>query len=361
MSTLTVSVGPQHPGSGHFRIIITLDGDTVVDAQPDPGYVHRTEEKIGEQKNYYQNIPHLERPIIPDSCGILYPYVLAVEELLGIRAPVRAQFLRAVTAELNRLIKHLYWLGIYGIFLGHSTMFMWPMGDRELFIELAQRITGARVTFAYFVPGGVRNDMPEDVKENALKHCSYFEERLDEYDKIFFSNPAVLKRTQGVGVLRREDAIELGCVGPTLRGSGVKADVRVDEPYDVYDQLEFEVPVLKEGDSYARAKVHYLEMRQSISIIRQALEKMPSGSVRTKLPTTFRPPPGEAYARAEAAGGAMCYYIVSDGGAKPYRLKLNSPSFKNLIAMPFLLKGYHMADVPTIFWSLDYWPMEADR
>ncbi|MBI2184009.1 MAG: NADH-quinone oxidoreductase subunit D [Thaumarchaeota archaeon] len=361
MSTMTLSVGPQHPGSGHFRLIITVDGDIIVKAEPDPGYVHRGEEKMAEVRNYIQNIPHIERPSIIDASGILYPYVLAVEDLLGKSAPERAQYIRMIMAELNRITSHLYFLSIFGIFLGHSTMFMWPMGDREVFIDLSQMIGGTRITFSHFVPGGVRSDAPDSFADKAEKTCDYFEGRLKEYERIFVNNPLCHQRTVGVGVLTKEDAIKLGVVGPSLRASGVKSDTRRDEPYDAYDKVDFEVPVYSEGDSYARLRVHFDEMRQSMSIIRQCIKQMPKGPVKQKLPPQLRPPAGEAYARTEAARGAMAYYIVSDGGNYPYRLKMNVASFRNLIAIPYLLKGVHLADMPTVYWGLDYWPVEADK
>lgn len=361
MSTMSLSVGPQHPGSGHFRLQLKVKGDIIVDVVPDAGYVHRGEEKMCEYRNLVQNIPHLERPVILDSVGVLYPYVLACEDLLDIEVPVRAQYLRVAMAEINRIISHLYWLGIYGIFLGHSTMFMWPMGDREPFIDLAQLASGARVTFAYLVPGGVRNDVPDSFESQALKVIRYFEGRLREYDNIFFSNPLFLGRTKGVGVLTKKDAISLGAVGPTLRGSGIRSDVRKTEPYDVYDELDFDIPVLDEGDSYSRAMVAFLEMKESLKIIKQAVEKMPKGPVKVGMRGQVRLPAGESYARAEAARGAMSYYIVSDAGKFPYRIKISPPSFRNLPTIPFLLKGARLADMPVIYWGINYWPVEADR
>ncbi|MEM1941486.1 MAG: NADH-quinone oxidoreductase subunit D [Candidatus Nitrosocaldus sp.] len=358
---LTLSVGPQHPGSGHFRLIVKVDGDMIVEALPDPGYVHRGEEKMCEYRNYIQNIPHLERPMIADSCGILYPYVLAVEEICNIAVPERAKYIRVIMAELNRCIFELYWLGIYGIFLGHSTMFMWPMADRELLIDLAEMASGARVTHAYFVPGGVRNDVPDTFPEKAKGHLLYFKNRLKEYKDIFYDNPLFQARTVGVGILSREDAINLGATGPVLRASGVDHDIRKVEPYDVYDEIDFEVVTMKEGDSFARAYVPWLEMYESVEIALQALEKMPSGPVRTKLGPNPKGAVGEAFKRVEAARGELAYYLVSDGNPKPYRVKLSVPSFREIPVMAHLLRGAKLADMPSIYWSMNYWPVEADR
>src|SRR6267143_1312305 len=266
---MSVSLGPQHPGAGHFRIRLWLDGDYVVKAEPDPGYVHRGEEKMGEYRNYIQNVPHLERPVILDSCGILFPYALAVDELMKNKIPPRGEYLRIIMAEINRIVSHMYFIGIYGIFVGHTTMITWAMGDRDFWIDIAERIGGARVTFAYIIPGGVRNDMPEGLTERALKTCDWFEKRMNEYEKIFFKNPLC----------------------------------------------------------WARAYVALQEMRQSVKIIRQAFKKIPAGPVRLKLGPQPRVPAGEVYARSEAARGEMSYHLISDGTPGPDRMKIGVPSF----------------------------------
>jgi NADH-quinone oxidoreductase subunit D len=359
---MTLNVGPQHPGSGHMRLIIKVDGDYIVSCDPDPGYVHRGEEKMAEYRNYIQNIPHLERPVIHDSSGILYPYILAVEELLGIEVPERAQYIRVIAAELNRCTYILYWLAIYGIFLGHSTMFMWPAGDRELFLDLLDAMSGARVTHAYYVPGGVRNDLPANFEERCLRQVAYFEKRLKEYESMFYQNPLLLARTENSGILSRTDAIRLGTTGSVLRASGVDYDIRKKEPYDVYDNLDFQTVVMKEGDSYARSRVPYLEMFESCRIIRDALKKMPkSGSVRVKLKPNPKGGNNEAYRRVESGRGALGYYIVSNNRPEPYRVKISVGSFRNLICMPYLLKGEKLGNMPAVYWSLNYWPVENDR
>ncbi len=358
---MEVSLGPQHPGAGHFRIKLWLDGDYLVRSEPDAGYVHRGEEKMGEYRNYIQNVPHLERPVILDSSNILLPYALGVDELMNNVIPPRAQYLRTIMSEANRIISHMYFIGIMGIFTGHSTMIEWGMGDRDFWIDFAERIGGARVTFAYIIPGGVRNDIPEFAIEKGLKTCDWFDKRMDEYEKIFLKNPMILQRTKGIGVLSKQDAIALGTTGTVLRASGVKQDLRKDEPYCAYPDLEFEVPVLNDGDSWARVYVALLEMRESVKIIRQCLKKLPPGPVRLKLGPQPRVPAGEVYTRTEAARGEMSYHIISDGSPRPYRLKIGTPSFKNLAAMPHLLRNVHVADIPIIYWSLNYWPVEADR
>lgn len=359
---MTLSVGPQHPGSGHFRFTVKVDGDYIVYCDPDPGYVHRGEEKMSEYRNFIQNIPHLERPVIHDSNNITYSYSLAVEELVNIEVPRRGQYIRALASELNRQVYTLYWLAIYGIFLGHSTMFMWPTGDRELFIDLLEALTGARVTHAFNIPGGVRNDVPEGFKDRCLRQIAYFEKRLVEYEDIFYNNPLFRQRTEGVGSLSKEDAIRLGVTGSVVRASGVPFDVRKAEPYDIYNEIDFKVQYMKSGDSFARSMVPFFDMRESCHIIRQLLDKMPpTGEVRTKLQPNPKGPAGESYKRVESGRGALGYYIVSDGTPKPYRVKISVGSFRNMLALPFLLIGSKLGDMPSIYWSLNYWPVEADR
>jgi NADH-quinone oxidoreductase subunit D len=359
---MTLSVGPQHPGSGHFRFVIKVDGDYIVYCDPDPGYVHRGEEKMCEYRNVIQNIPHLERPVIHDSTNVTYSYSLAVEELIGIEVPRRGQFIRALASEMNRQIYTLYWLAIYGIFLGHSTMFMWPAGDRELFIDLMEALTGARVTHAYNIPGGVRNDMPNGFKEKALRQIRYFQKRLKEYEDIFYNMPLFRQRTEGVAVLSKEDAIKLGVTGSVLRASGVPYDIRKVEPYDIYNEIDFKVQYMQSGDSFARSYVPFLDMKESCYIMEQLLDKMPeSGEVRAKLQPNPKGPPGEAYRRVESGRGALGYYIVSDGKPRLYRVKISVGSFRNILALPHLLVGSRMADMPSVYWSLNYWPVEADR
>ena len=359
---MTLSVGPQHPGSGHFRFVIKVDGDYIVFCDPDPGYVHRGEEKMCEYRNVIQNIPHLERPVIHDSANINYSYSLAIEELVGVEVPRRGQFIRAIASELNRQVYTLYWLAIYGIFLGHSTMFMWPTGDRELMIDLLEALTGARVTHAFNIPGGVRNDVPEGFKDRCLRQIKYLQKRFKEYEDIFYNNPLFRQRTEGVAVLSKEDAIKLGVTGSVLRASNVPFDVRKAEPYDIYNEIDFKVQYMKTGDCFARAYVPLLDMQESCYILEQLLDKIPSsGEVRAKLQPNPKGPPGESYRRVESGRGALGYYIVSDGTPKPYRVKISVGSFRNMLALPHLLVGQRLADMPAVYWSLNYWPVEADR
>lgn len=359
-STLDVSVGPQHPGSGHCRILMRVDGDHIVSVDPDIGYVHRGCEKIAENRNYVSNIPHLERPNIADAIHLNWGYTLAVEELQGVEVPPRGKYIATIAAEMNRIMSHLYGFAIMqGVFAGHTTIFMWAFGDRDLFIELAEWLTGARLTYSFLPPGGPRRDLPSGFEDRLTKLLDYFEKRLPEYERIYFYNPLMIARCKGIGVLKREEAIKLGVAGPVLRASGVKYDVRKAEPYGAYDELDFDIPTFEEGDSYSRILLRYEEIKQSIRIIRQALEKIPKGPIARKAPLVA--PEGEATGRVESSRGEIAYMVMGDNSDKPYRVKIMNGSFRNLIALPYLVRNVHVADMPIIYGSLDYWPVEADR
>jgi NADH dehydrogenase subunit D (EC 1.6.5.3) len=232
-----VQIGPAHPGSGHMRIFVEVDGDVMTRVDPDIGFVHRTMEKLAEGRDWIKNIPLFERMAILDACNITLPYVEAVERLLDLDPPERAKYLRVLLCEINRIASHLYGFGIFGVFLGHSTLYMWAFGDREVFVQLAEDLTGARLTHSYPVFGGVRRDIPDDFPQNARKATRYMRGRLDEYAKIFLNNPNIRSRLEGVGVLSKNRAAELGVVGPNARASGIKYDVRLVEPYEAYDSL----------------------------------------------------------------------------------------------------------------------------
>lgn len=360
MSTLDLNVGPQHPGSGHMRIIVRTDGDLIVEATPDIGYVHRGVEKIAESRNIIKNIPMLCRPNIADDSHLNWSYIAPIEELQGVEVPERGRYIRTILCEINRIASHLYGMAIMGgIFSGHTTMYMFGFGDRELLLDLHEMLTGARMTFSFFVPGGVRRDLPKGFKEKLLETLDYIERRLPEIDRIFLSNPVFVERARGVGVLRREDAISLGVAGPVLRASGVRYDTRKDAPYGAYDKVDFEIPSFKEGDSLSRWLVRYEEIKQSMSILRQAIRDIPTGPIARRSPMII--PRGEAISRIESSRGEINHYVVGDGSDKPYRVKMSTGSFKNLAALPFLLRRVRIGDMPIIYGSLDYWPVEADR
>ncbi len=384
-----VFIGPQHPGSGHMRIVIRIDGDIIIDSDPDMGYVHRTMEKLGEIREWIKNHPLFERMAIHDACNITVGYTLALEKLLDVEPPPRAKYLRSLLCEINRISAHLYGFGIFGVFLGHSTMYMWAFADREVMVELAEKLTGARLTHSYTIPGGARRDMPQDFPEMARKAVRYMRKRIDEYRKIFLENPVIQARLEGVGVIPKRIAAELGVVGPVARASGIKYDARMNAPYDAYTELEFEIPVFEEGDALARAWVKVEEIKQSLNMIEQAvdwLEKHEKGQPiladkfwakspplwkkvyedtgRVKLlpaMATMKVPAGKAMARSETARGEVVYYVESTGGQTPYRVRIVSPSARNAIVFRYIVPGYKVMDLPTIYGSIDYFPPEADR
>ncbi|MFP3197857.1 MAG: NADH-quinone oxidoreductase subunit D [Sulfolobaceae archaeon] len=381
-----LNVGPQHPGSGHMRIYVKLSGDIIEDIDLDVGYVHRAVEKLSEIRNYMHLIPLVERPAILDSIHMNLGYILALEKILGVDVPERAQYLRSLAAEINRIASHLYGTGILGIFLGHSTAFMWGFGDREVWVEILQALTGARVTNSYVIPGGVRRDLTPAIKEMIEKALAYQRRKIKDWYKIFVNNPNIRSRLENVGVMTNENAIKWGAVGPNLRASGVYYDVRKIEPYAAYSKLDFEIPVYKEGDAYARLLVRFEEVEQSMRMIEQIIKEIPEGNILSdrffkQIPPTrlkkwwegqkkvvfpgyyasFRPPKGEAVSRVEAARGELLYYIVSDGSPKPYRLRIITPSYRMIYVFKQLAKGARYADLVAIYGSLDYFPPEADR
>jgi len=356
---MKVRWGPQHPVSGQWSFFLDVDADVVVGMEPDVGYTHRGIEKVAENRTYIQDVPIVERACIFDAGNFVFGYVEAVEELMGIEVPERAKFIRVIVGEMSRIASHLYWLCLMSIAVGLETMLMWPVNDRELFLDLLEMLTGIRLTYSYFIPGGVRYDLPAGFREETERRMDYFERRLKDYYKMLYLNRTFQMRTKDVGVLKQADAIRMSVVGPNLRGSGVKIDVRKDEPYAAYDQIDFTVPTESEGDTYARSLVRFHEMEQSIFIIREALKKIPSGQIRVNVSPSV--PKGEVYSRVESARGELGYYIVSDGGNKPYRLKMSAPSFRSLLSLPQIMRGVPMADVPTLYMSLDLIPLDVDR
>lgn len=374
-----LNVGPQHPGSGHMRIYVKLNGDIIEDVDLDVGYVHRSVEKLSEVRNYMHLIPLIERPAILDSIHMNLGYIMAVEKILNVDVPERAQYLRTLVAEVNRIASHLYGMGILAIFLGHSTGFMWGFGDREVWVEILQAITGARVTNSYIIPGGVRRDLTPAIKEMIEKAIVYQRKKIQDWYKILVNNPNIRARLENVGVMSKENAIKWGAVGPNLRASGVYYDVRKIEPYGAYDKVDFEIPMYKEGDAYARTLVRFEEMEQSMRILEQVIKQIPDGNIlsdrffkqippvrlkkwwegqrRVVFPgyyASFRPPKGEAISRVEAGRGELAYYIISDGSPKPYRLRMITPSYRLIYVFKELCKGARYADLVAIYGSLDY-------
>jgi NADH-quinone oxidoreductase subunit D len=368
-----VLVGPQHPGSGHMRLIVRVKGDIIQEVIPDPGYVHRCVEKIAENRLYIQNIPLVERPSIMDSANFNLGYVRAIEAAMDIEVPERAKFIRTILAELCRIGTHLYDAAILAVFIGHTTGFMYPFGVRELICESLVRMTGARFTSSFIVPGGVRRDVDEKTLRWVYDATFAIEKRLKSFERIFIKNPTVIARLRDVGVLSKEEAIKFGVVGPFLRASGVEYDTRVVEPYEAYEELTWDIVTADEGDGYARFMVRVNEVSQSLSIIRQCITSMPDGSyiseqigeVRGNFFDKFADivlPAGEYTTLTEAARGTLLFTIVSDGESNvPYRMRIVSPGWLYLRGFMEALKGERLADLQAIYGSFGYFPPEADR
>ena len=356
--------GPAHPGSGNFGVKLKIAGEVVTSARADPGYLHRGFEKLMEYRLPIQNSVLSDRICVLEALNWNLVHAEAVEELMEIEPPERAKYIRVIMAELSRIQSHIIWFGAFCIGTGFDTGFKLAFGYRDYILDLFEMITGGRVYPAgYICPGGVRRDFPD----GAIQKIAHVLDQIGRMVRIEeMENPGLVARAKGIGILKLEDAIKLGATGPVLRASGLKTDVRKDEPYEVYDRFDFEVPVRKEGDTYARYLLGIEEMKQSIKIIKQALQQLPEGEViapkfkRIKLATKI--PEGDVYVRNEVARGEAGMYMVSDGGDKPYRVKIRGPSFLHMIpVLEHLLIGAQIADVPAIYWSLNVCPADLDR
>ena len=356
--------GPAHPGSGNFGVKLKIDGEKVVSARADPGYLHRGFEKLIEYRTPIQNAVLSDRLCILEPLNWNLIHAEAVDELFGIDVPERAKYIRVIMAELSRIQSHIIWYGVFSKGTGFDTGFKMAFGYRDYILDLFEMITGGRVYPAgYICPGGVRRDFPNETKEKILKVL----DKMDEMVKLEeLENPALNARAKDVGILKVKDAIKLGATGPVLRGSGMKTDVRKDDPYEIYDKLDFEVPIRKEGDAYSRYWVGIEEMKQSIKIVKQALKLLPEGEViasqfkRPKI--NVKIPKGEVYVRNEISRGEAAVYMISDEGSTPYRCKIRGPDFLHMIpVLEYLLKGAQIADVPAIYWSLNICPADMDR
>lgn len=357
-----VNMGPQHPSThGVLRLIVTLEGEVIADVKPDIGYLHRSVEKIGENRLYQQFIPYTDRCDYVGGSGNTQAYVLAVEKLAGIEVPERAQFIRVMLAELNRLTSHLVWLSAFGVDMGATTVFLYGMREREPIMDLMEMVTGARLTYSWFRIGGCPLDLPAGFDARCREALRHLPGRLDEMDVLFTGNPVLQVRCQQVGILPPELGVALGASGPTLRGSGVPYDVRRAIPYEIYPKLDFAVAAQPTCDVMGRYLVRIEEMRQSIRIVEQCLDLIPPGPVMTKLPRAFKPPAGEAFAQVESPRGHFGVYLASDGSNRPRRVRLRAPSFANLQAVPYISKGWKLADLVAIVGSLDIVLGEVDR
>ncbi|PYQ41365.1 MAG: NADH-quinone oxidoreductase subunit D [Acidobacteria bacterium] len=385
--TMILNMGPQHPSThGVLRVLLEIDGETVVRMMPDIGYLHTGIEKTCEAKFYQQVVPLTDRidylcPLTNNLC-----YCLAVEKLLGLEIPPKAQWMRVLMNELTRINSHLVWLGTHALDIGAMTVFLYCFREREEILKLFEMVSGQRMMTSYFRIGGLALEPPLGFFDRARHFAGYFPERVDEYENLLTSNPIWMMRTKGVARISADDCLALGGSGPTLRGSGVDFDLRRDMPYSSYEKFQFRVPVSQDGDVYARYMCRVQELRESIGIVRQALDGMPEGPVKADAPGIVLPdrekmktqmesliyhfkiitegfavPAGEVYQAVESPRGEMGYYVVSDGTSKPYRVHMRGACFANLQTLPIMCQGKLLADVVAAIGSIDIVLGEIDR
>jgi NADH-quinone oxidoreductase subunit D len=389
MDTMTINMGPQHPSThGVLRLVLTINGETVLKAVPDIGYLHTGIEKTAEAKSYHQAL------VLTDRMDYLSPlnnnlgYSLAVEKLLGIEDEIseKIKFVRVALAELQRIASHLVWLGTHALDLGAMSVFLYCFRERELILDIFEEISGVRMMTSYICPGGLQADLTPDFEKKVRAFTSIFPRRLHEYHDLLTNNQLWIERTKGVGILRAEDALAYGVSGPTLRASNVIWDIRKVFPYSGYEKFTFQIPVGSNGDVYDRYLVRMLEMQESLNIVSQAIDGLPQGPYRVANPKVmpppkwqitgsmealihhfklftegYRPPEGEVFVRTEAPKGELGFYIVSDGSARPYRMHVRAPSFANLEALPLMVEGGLLSDVVAAIGSIDIVLGEVDR
>ena len=361
---VTVNIGPQHPSThGVFRLRVTFDGEVILDVEPVFGYLHRGSEKLAEERNYVQIITLTDRLDYVASMTNNQAYCLAVEKLMGIEVPERGQYLRVIAAELQRIASHLVATGFFLQDLGAlGTPLMYCFRERERILDLFEMLCGARVTVSFMRPGGVYFDAPDDFWPRLRQFLQDMPSYIGELEQLLIQNEIILVRVRDVSILSLERAVNGSTSGPVLRGSGLRWDWRKADPYDVYDRVEFDVPVGTNGDNLDRFWVRMQEMRQSLRIIEQCVDQIPDGPVRAELPLVLRPPAGaEAYGRVESPKGELGFYLVSDGGISPYRCKIRSPSLLNLTVIKDLLVGWKLADMIVSLGSVDINMGEVDR
>ena len=361
--TYYLNMGPQHPSThGVLRLRLHLEGERILACEPVIGYGHRAHEKMAENRDYLQFLPNTSR--IDYLSGMIYNlgYCQAVERAMQIEVPERAEYIRVIAGELNRISSHLLWMGTYLLDLGGLTPFLYAFTDREKILDLLDYVTGSRLTYCYGRFGGVTMDVDDVFLRDVSDFCDYFQDRLEEYHKLVTRNVIFRHRTRGVGVMGEELGLDYGVTGPCLRAAGIARDVRKDEPYGIYDRLEFEVPTGAGGDCFDRHTVRMSEMEQCLRLIEQALRGIPEGPVQApKVPKRIRPPAGDHYFACESARGHFGIYIRSDGTDVPVRVKLRTPSFANVSTMPAVLPGTMLADTVAILGSVDVVIPEIDR
>ena len=358
-----INIGPIHPSThGGLHVEAVMDGEMIVDAIVHVGYVHRAVEKIAESRTYMQFIPYASRLDYLASHLPTLGYVQTVEKMLDIEVPERAEYIRIIMAEFSRIASHILFVGSLAIDLGATTGFTYSMRDREKILDLFEMTSGQRMIASYMRFGGFAEDLPEEFMPAARSFLARIPQMLDEYNGLLTGNEILQARLKNIGILSAEDAINYGITGPNLRASGVDYDLRKVEPYGIYDRFEFTVPLGKTGDNFDRFTVRLREIEQSGRIIKQALNQLPEGEIRAKVPRILKPEKGlEVYHRIESSKGELGYYMVSDGGEKPYRLHVRAPSFINLMVLPLISRGGKLQDIIANIAALDPVLGEADR
>jgi len=367
---MLLNMGPQHPAThGVLRVMVRTDGELVLDCEPHVGYLHRCFEKHCESVTTLQSVLYTDRLDYLTAMGNNWGFCMAVEKLYGdeLVIPERAQYIRVICQELNRIASHLLAIGTYGMDIGAITPFLYCFREREKILTIFEHICGQRLNYNYIRPGGVAYDIDEGMLRLISEFCAYFGPKVDEYDDLLSTNDIFVQRTAHVGVLPVKTAIDFGCTGPVLRGSGVPRDLRKDQPYGIYDRFEFDVPVGSGergtlGDCFDRYMVRVREMRESLRIVQQAVKGIPAGEIRSsKIKAKIRPPKGEAYTRIENSRGELGFYVVSEGKEVLYRVKCRAPSFHNISVLPEISRGAMVADLIAIIGSMDIVLGEVDR
>jgi NADH-quinone oxidoreductase subunit D len=359
---MMINMGPQHPSThGVFRLVLQLEGERIVHAEPHIGYLHRGSEKLCEGESYAQVITLFDRMDYVANLNSELGFCMAVEKLMGIEVPDRAWYIRTILCELNRVASHMLFYGVFGMDAGAMTPILYGFREREKIQSLFESVTGARMMHNYFRIGGVKEELPADFPARLAGIVDELKRAVEECDRLLTGNEAFLARTRGISPLSAEDAIDFGVTGPILRSTGQIEDVRVSEPYGIYNRFDFGIPVGSTGDCWDRYYIRIEEMRQSLSIIEQAAGQMETGEIQAKMRRIARPPKGEVYVRSETPRGDLGVFLVSDGGPKPYRVKVRTPSFSNLQAIQHMLRGAYVADAVVVLGSLDIILGEVDR
>jgi len=372
---MTLNIGPQHPSThGVLRLVAKVDGERIQDVEPVIGYMHRGYEKLSEVRTYAQITALVNRIDWVSGFANEVPFIVGIEKLMGVEAPERAQWIRVILSELARISSHLVFMASYPLELGGTTPLMFALREREYILELIEDVTGGRFHPNFNRVGGVKPaygggsttkkqsmDLPQGFFQRASDAMDRMDVILDQLNQLAAGNEIIKMRTVGVGVIPGDKALEYGLTGPNLRASGVEYDLRKADPYLTYDQVDFDVPVGQDGDCYDRYIMRLLEIRESSKIIRQAIDMIPSGPLQAKVPRVLKAPAGQVYSRAENPKGEFGYYIVSEGGKMPYRLKIRSTSFSNLTILPWILQGQLIPDLVAIMGSLDFVLGDVDR